>query len=98
MTLPGQVHIEDGANKCPTCGQHWPRKLWRRACRVCCRPISSNHKYRTVPVGPLVFAYEHRDCQNPESYADEEIDEKEAEIPASGGAGGDDGAHKSPDR
>ena len=84
-----QSDIEDGANKCPTCAQPWPAKLMRRVCRTCKRVISSYHKYRIVPVGPLVFAFEHRDCNNPESYPGEGIrNGNEAKDNAPEGAGG----------
>lgn len=75
-----QVDIEDDANKCPTCQRPWPGKFMRRICRRCRQVVSNNHKYRLVPVGPLVFAFEHRDCDHPEQYEgsdDESKNERE---------------------
>lgn len=61
-----QADVEDGANGCPTCGQPWPRGFQKRVCRACRAIISNNHKYRLVPVGPMVFAFEHRNCAHPQ--------------------------------
>lgn len=50
-----------GAKKCPTCGGPWKR-LALRVCRRCGLNIKRAERYRVVPVGPGLFAVEHRAC------------------------------------
>jgi predicted amidophosphoribosyltransferase len=51
---------------CPTCGQPWKR-LAIKVCRKCGRVIGPRHKHHLVPVSAGLFAFEHRNCDEPTS-------------------------------
>lgn len=61
-----QSGLSLSAESCPTCGRAW-EGLAVKICRACGETIAKGHKYRVVPIGPGVFAYQHRDCAAPTS-------------------------------
>lgn len=64
LSYPGDPQrdlVTEAGHTCPTCGGAWPRRLSVRVCRCCGQPIRRGEKWRTVPAGPGLFAYQHRE-------------------------------------
>ena len=62
LDYPGEPQrdlVVAAGHTCPTCGGPW--KAAKRVCRQCGKPIARSEKWITVPAGPGVFAYQHRE-------------------------------------
>lgn len=58
--------------RCPTCQQRMPveraaKPKPSRICRKCVKPIATHHKYKVETDGTASW-FEHRHCDNPDSY------------------------------
>lgn len=64
IAYPGQRQrdLTAEAPHCPTCGRGW-EGMAVRVCRNCGESITRGQRYRVVPIGPGVFCYIHRNCQ-----------------------------------
>ena len=57
--------------RCPHCQQRMPKpkqvRAYSRICRACHLPIATHHKWKVITDGEASW-FEHRHCNNPESY------------------------------
>jgi endogenous inhibitor of DNA gyrase (YacG/DUF329 family) len=58
-------HVAD-EQACPTCGKPWG-EIAVRVCRKCGKPIARGHRWKMIPVGPMIFSIQHRNCDMPTS-------------------------------
>lgn len=64
--------MKAATERCPHCQQRMPKpkavRAYDRICRNCRKPIHTHHKWKCVTDGEASW-FEHRHCDNPDSYA-----------------------------